>query len=61
MSEKKEKQWAVLFFNTDGHVYRIRWWDARRDARAAAKKFNDNNKGNGTLAKVQSMQRGDGG
>lgn len=59
MSEKKEKQYAVLFYDKFHNLSRIIWWDARADARAAAKAFNERPRGR-AYAMVKQMTRGDG-
>ena len=60
MSEKKERQYAVLFFDSYDKVVRVKWWDARKDARTAATAHNGRNTGNKTYARVMPMTRGDG-
>lgn len=59
MSERKEKQWAVLKVHPSGQIASIVWFDARRDARNYARARNS--KGRVYHYRVHVMTRGPGG
>lgn len=59
MSEKKEKQYAVLFKRDLVRIAKIEWFDARKDARERAKRHNAKLQRK-TLAVVMPMTRGAG-